>query len=131
MPIQLTTPFTFSPGHGKPAEMYAQVKIVEFVCAIEEKSLRMRVQYGNTVGGVWQPGKADQALFIAADAPAQLLNGEQIPATSDYTALVVASLAKAADVVAAGAQGYNCYVATARELYEWLIEQGHYEGTVV
>jgi hypothetical protein len=131
MPIQLTTPVTYPGGHGQPTETYTQVKIVEFVCAVEEKSLRVRCQYGNTIDGTWQPGRAEQAIFVAADRPAQLINGEAVAATFDYSALVVASKTLPTDVLAPGDGGHNCYVGTARELYEWLLEKGYYQGRVV
>jgi len=126
MPIVLTTPFSFDPGHGQPVESYGEMKIVEFVCGVQESQIRMRCQYGDTVDGTWVPGNAPESAHVVEDRPA----AENVPATSDYTDLVAASRTTADDEITPGDGGHSIYVGAARELYEWLIARGIYDGTI-
>lgn len=128
MPIQLNAPLAFDPGHGRTPELYAQVKIAEVVVSDEERCIRVRMQYGNTVGARWMPGQIPQAIFTFADTPPQQINGVNYPAKTDFSALVGAAVATNADEQQPGDGGFRVYRGLRRALYEQLLTSGRYQG---
>jgi hypothetical protein len=134
MPIQLTTPLTFNPGRGKPAENYAQAKIVGFESIIEpaeHASVTIRVQYGDTVEGAWVAGKAAIEYVLIQDTPAKLgdfdpetkLPIETEPAGTKYTDWVTSTHATSTSNL--------LYAEVALALYLLLLSAEDFEGTIV
>lgn len=105
MPIQLTK--SFDPGDIDPEVAYAQVKIVSYIVDIISRTLRMNCEYGNTVTGVWTPGK--------------------VP----ITAIELNSAAFLPLMLQAVVQGETVYNAVSRVLYQHLIDEEIYPGTIV
>jgi hypothetical protein len=115
MPITLTTPI--QTGALDPEGPYEEVKILEFTPNAVNKTIVILCQYGNTVNGEWVPGikagiVADQG-FIVRD------EGEG----TDYT-IMAAKLIVADDV------GKSFYDRISGILYQWLLDKGHYVGTI-
>ena len=123
MPIRLTTPFQFSPGHGQAVESYAEVKVSSFHLAPDEKHMRLIIQYGNTIDGAWHAGKVPSAEVVIADTPEHLgAGGEQVPASIDFS--------KLAGLTYPTSTTERLYDQVARSLYQYLIIKGLYEGTI-
>jgi hypothetical protein len=110
MPIQLTT--AFSVGSADVNSPYAQVKIMEFTLRPELKQVSLLVQYGNTADG-----KFTRAIGIAGvTVKAFTIAG------SEYDTMVASTSAAANEVY---------YEKVAGLLYQWLIDKGHFVGTIV
>lgn len=116
MTILLTTALTHSPGHGAADETYGEVKVLSFRVWITKAKLEIVTNYGNTVEGVWVGGKTHPLIVVVAD------HDNTIPATTDYTDLMLA-----AQCSEAGALLYN---EVAESLYQYLLDQELYAGTV-
>lgn len=111
MPIVLDTPLSTGDIDGS----YDEVKIVEMRWLGERSTIRLIVEYGNTVNGTWVPGKA----FTGAV--------NQNPKThlivdADYTAMVS---------TLSSAQGAPLYGEIKDALYDYLLNKGLYPGTIV
>ena len=113
MTIQLTTPYSTPATHGCPSVTAQEVKIAEVVLAVTEKTLTVRVQYGDTVNGAWIPACLPEGSFRVVNTA---------PDGTDFDDLMAAALASAA--------GVSLYEEVATTLYAWLIAQGFYAGTV-
>jgi len=113
MTITLTTPI--QTGTVDPAGPYEEVKIIQFVLDTVAKCIWVNCQYGNTTGGVWVPGvKAGAAVdrsYCIKD------EGED----TDYTDMVTAESVAADEVY---------YDKVSAILYQWLLDKGHYIGTI-
>ena len=122
MPILLTTPH----------KGYAEVKAVPIRIGIERRHLFVTFQHGDTVEGAWVAGHLQQDEKLIRNLE-QLLDGEGgelRAADPQYNILVAGSTATAADEAVPGDGGFNCYAATARNIYEYAIAQEWFEGTV-
>ena len=128
MPINLTTPMQHNPGRGQDVETYLQAKVVGFEAIVgppEDQSMTIRVQYGNTVEGVWTPGKMPieyvliQDVQEVRDGSGNLLQ-EEDPKFTNW----VGSTYPASDA-------NLLYVEIATALYEYLIQQEGFEGEIV
>lgn len=125
MAITLTNPFTFQPGHGLPAETLNEVKIVSFSVDIVAKVLKISTQYGNHVNDVWVPGNAPGHVHRIENHPEQINLADpenSIPANPVYDNLMATSLTPAA--------GVPIYDVVGTSLYQVLLDEGLYEGTI-
>ena len=123
MPILLDTPFQFSPGHAKPAETYNEVKIIKFSVDVSIGQLHLLVQYGNTVSTVWQAGKAEIKPVFVEDRGPTVDGGVEIPADPAYSTLVGTSVTSGT--------GISLYNDVSLNLYQYLIDEGLYAGTII
>ena len=123
MPILLDTPFQFSPGHNKPIETYNEVKIVKFAVDIAISELHLLIQYGNTVSGVWVAGQAQINSVFVENLEDRVDGGVEIPAFPAYDILVGTSVTTGT--------GISLYNDVAQNLYQYLIDQEIYEGTII
>lgn len=104
MPIQLTTVFAVG---DFDTDDYQHVRVVSFTLHSVQNFIEVECQYGNTVNGVWVGGtKAPEVHKIEG---------------ADYAAMV-AKLPQGGETI---------YQAAGREIYQWLIDQGKYVGTLV
>lgn len=110
MPLALTTPY--DPGDGE-AGTYAHVKLKNLVLNISQGQGHFDVIYGNEVSGVFTEGAVQpfatkpMTHFIAG---ADMLTIISVPAAST-------------------SETVEDHVA--RALYQWLIDEGHFVGTIV
>lgn len=115
-----------------PHKGYAEVKIVEIRLRIQRRSLFLLFQYGDTIDGAWLAGHIvpEEKLVRNLEQILDGKGGEVRPADPAYDILVASSKATADDVAVTGDGGFNCYVGTARNLYQYAIDSGWYEGQV-
>ena len=107
MPVSLTTPK--NTGDLDPSSaVYAEAKIVFQSIDVEVKAINVKVQYGNTVSGVWEKGILKDEWFVIKGA--------------DYDTVVASSSSAAGEIY---------YEKVAAVLYQWLIDNGHFVGTIV
>ena len=108
MPIQLTTSYDSGDIDGE----LTHVKIPEMKFMPDAKRIELVTRMGKMVGGVFQYGVAVENAttkhFIVEDA--------------DYDTMIAEMSAGASEVY---------YDEVARLLYEWLIANNHFAGTVV
>lgn len=105
MPILLTT--AFNPGDIDPGKTYAQAKITWYRTHITQMYMEVHCELGNTVEGVWTPGATQDYIFPLA--------GE------DFIALCSA----------VPEEGETVYQTVSRLLYQWLLDEGKFIGTIV
>lgn len=126
MAINLDTAFTYQPGHGLVQEILSEVKIIHFSIDIEAKVLTIRTQYGNHINDVWVAGNAPGHDHQIKNIP-EIINyadpENSIPADPVYDTLMATSLTPAA--------GLPLYGVVGASLYQVLIDEGLYEGTIV
>lgn len=136
MPIQLTTPFSYSPGHGQPSEDYNIVMLIDFRVRIIERSVTFSLIYGNIVDEVWVPGQAPPNKITVKDKPAVMGQGidpedgvwktmEVEPADPAFTTLSNNLAVKAEHV------GIPHLMAVGGDLYQYFVDAGYYAGTVI
>jgi len=115
MPITLTTPI--QTGAVDSNGPYTEVKLAPITLDPTTDSVWLVCQYGNTVNGIWVPGVnvgvVANKSFCVKDA------GED----TDYTDMVT-KLIEQSDV------GKSFYDRIATILYQWLLDKGHYIGTI-
>ena len=128
MPITLTVPMEVNPGRGAPAEVFAEAKIVGFEAIVEpadRASTTIRVQYGNTVDGVWVASSTLAIEYVLIeDRPAVLdgAGGEVSPASMAYSDWVAATNPSSVESL--------LYVEVAIALYTYLLTQAGFAGTI-
>ena len=105
MPLQLTT--AFNPGDMDPDKTYAQVKIIGYSVNILDRSMSLFCQLGNTVNGAWTPS-------VVPVKTINLLSDKFLPL-----------------MLQAVVNGETVYNAVSRVLYQHLIDDGTYPGTIV
>ena len=114
MPLQLTTPI--NPG-DLDSVTYGQVKIIEQRHRSTAGTITVVVAAGNTdEEGVWVPGVQKTSVFQIRD------DDTLDPPGTEYTDLVTDSISQPDEPT---------YAAVKRGLYEWLIANDHYAGTIV
>lgn len=129
MPLDLTTPYVYNLGHGQGSATYAQVKIVGFTADIEPDPVTtLRIQYGDTVDGVWVPGVAPIEYPVIADVPAEVgyVDGDFVevtPGDPKYTDWVASTSAASTETLLKDEM--------AAALYTYLCEQEGFEGVIV
>ena len=112
-------PITLTAAH----KGYTEVKAVQIRIGIQRKQLFIVFEYGDTVDGKWVAGHIQQEEKLIRNVE-QVLDGEggEVRAADpQYDLLIAGSIATAAD-------GFNCYVATARNIYEHAIAEGWFDG---
>lgn len=109
MPIQLTT--AFQTGDADEQD-YSHVAIRKVEVRLEADVIRFHTRHGIYSGGVFTPGK----ILRGQTAQTFELRG------SDYTS-ILSELCSSTDE--------KVYDEVARVLYEWLIDNEHFSGTVV
>lgn len=125
MTIALTTPHIYDPGHGDAPEVSNEIKIVDFHMSIVESCLTIITQYGNTSEDVWIAGNAPGHDITIKNTPAQIHPDDpeqSIPADPSYNILVGTSMTSAT--------GVPIYGEVSDSLYQYLIDKGHYIGTI-
>ena len=123
MTIELTTPFSYTPGHGESSVSYAEVKIIFFSVNIELMCIVLRVQYGDTVSGNWTPGKVPIHQILIEDVAEKIDSaGDEIDANPVYSILMGTSLTSDT--------GVSLYNDVGNNLYQHLIDKGFYTGTI-
>ena len=110
MPILLTTPLSTGDIDGS----YNEVKIVEMRWYGERQTIRVTVEYGNTVDGVWVSGKPFQGP-IKQNPQYHTVTG------ADYLTMVTTAASSAEALVYADVKDI---------LYAYLMNQGLYPGTI-
>lgn len=127
--LQLTTPY--NPGDADPGASYTHVKITSMRVVFDEDEeppgILLTAHRGTFESSVWARGAAALAqTFKVADHPEITdTEGEVVTAADpQYTTMIAA-------LVAAGDVGERKYDVIAKELYQWLIDQGHFVGTYV
>lgn len=143
MPLLLDTPHHYSAGHGVPDADQAFVMIVRMDARPVARSMILWMEYGNVVGGAWVPsGEPAHSIRIqnveavmasgivdipgeGEDPPTQEWREEETtPANPAYDDMKAALLIDAAHV------GEQLYTVLGGFLYAWLLEHGHYQGTI-
>lgn len=124
MSITLDTPIQQPPLHGAPAATYGEVKIIVVGLSLVEKQLALTCQYGDTVDGDWVPSPLPSIVHT-------LCNHEQV--ISNQEVLVEADPAYDLFMVGAFASSTSTYLydEVAESLYQYLIDEGIYAGTIV
>lgn len=124
--IQLTTAFELPAMHGQPAATYTEVKIIAIGINLWEKEIAVTSQYGNTDGnGDWQPGIIETVVHVINNIPVQVdADGNQItPADPEFDLFVASSFPSSIN--------NPLYDEVADTLYQHLIDEGIYTGTIV
>ncbi len=108
--IQLTTPFSLGDVDSTPL---THVRIVSFNIDLDAKMIYFRAMRGSL-----ESSEFVKAAYVVRNGTSL----EYRVAGDDYDALC-AKLTSATDV--------SIYDEVARELYQWLIDNGHFQGTIV
>lgn len=98
-------PIVLTSAHT-PGGLYTDAHIINFALDAAGKEIKLTVIYANTLNGVLVPASENPRTFIITGAA--------------YDTLV----AKMA------AENITIYDAAAIELYQWLVDNGHYPGTI-
>lgn len=131
MPILLDTPYPYQPV-GAPALTYSQAKIIGFEARVEpaeDAGTTIRVQYGETVDGVWVPGLVPVVYVQIQDSPAEVGTNpageyvELVPRGVQYRGWVGTTFPTSTSNL--------LYAEVALALYQWLIDNGGFPGSVV
>ncbi|KKN85956.1 hypothetical protein LCGC14_0273680 [marine sediment metagenome] len=145
MPILLTTSVTYPAAHGKPAEVYSELKAHELRGRIHARKLEIQVQYGNTVDGKWLGGKLPIAHYLLENvAPEEDPQGNIItPADPRYDVFMATTFGPSAvDIInriIAGtlaptdalAELDQLYLENGEAIYSWLqLQEPSYAGTI-
>jgi hypothetical protein len=109
MPLSLTTPLNVG---AFDTTNYTHVKILRFVHDSANSAIHIVAYHGTLSGGVFTPGKEMDGVTLK--------RFEVIGA--GYTTLVGKLTS---------ASGVAIYNEVARELYQWLLDNNHYVGTIV
>jgi len=103
MPIQLAS--AFNPGDFDAGTSYAQLAIESF--KLQAGSLELTMHYGNTVSGAWERGASSEQMNLTVIDPD------------------LATLIASAPAIRTGSDPVPS------EFYQWLIDNGHYSGTII
>jgi len=106
MPIQLTA--AFDPGDVDPGVTYPRVIIKSFLCQPLTQEIAVVCEYGSGSSSSWTPGVVPTQEFLVSG--------------SDYTTMI-------AELPDSGLEAI--YDGAARVIYQWLIDEGHFAGTIV
>jgi len=125
MPITLTTPQTFEPGHGQASIDYPEVKIVQVDWEIVGKRLVLHMQYGETINGDWK-GSPEMAWH-----PEPIFNFEGVP---DGDGGWVDEPDPAYDLfwvaLSASSTQTLLYDENSTAFYQYLLDDGRYVGAI-
>ena len=109
MPIQLTTPLDTG---ALDAADYTHAKIVSFKIDIAQAQIELEVHHGTVAQAVFTSGK----MLYGVTLKKFVITGE------DYAALL-------AEVTSG--TGVLIYDEISNALYQWLLDESHYVGTIV
>jgi len=133
MPLLLDTPYTFDPGFGKPPEDAAMVIIESVHLHLLESELIVQCEYGNVVDGAWVAIATPIHQVFIRNEPGDVVwdkdaegNPVPIPVTPDqphFDEFRAASLTAAA--------GLPVFDEAKRHLYQYLLDQGIFAGSIV
>lgn len=119
MSLRLTTPV--STGDLLGADL-THVKVSRFKLDVERAQLEFFVRLGYYDGELWVPTdyqiQGSQQLFIVRNEAME--DGED---GTDFTDLIAGSMPSSLDE--------NLYDGVSRSLYQWLIDNDHFDGTIV
>ena len=122
MPIQLDS----SIGIGELGDALTHIKVTQFNCDLTNKVMKMKIEYG------WLDGESN---FLPSSAkPPEYHILENVPTVgSPGDSNYQEGHTQFNDEVGSHTSnnGELTYDAVARGLYEWLIAEGHYVGTIV
>jgi len=123
MALLLTT--AVSPGDLEGFD-YDRVKIVDFQLKTEAKYIRFVVEYGTIQDSKWVAGMFQPVGFPKDYAIRDMIGqvdgaGDPIPDVTDFTDMVASLPTDGAELL---------YDGVARVLYQWLIDNGHFAGTI-
>ncbi len=127
MPITLTT--AYDPGSLDPSQSYTKIKIITFAADVDTGAITMSVARGYDPGGGFVEGKLNRKSFSIMDIPfmTDLLDDQSNPipgtghaANPHFTTITGKQTA--------GVE--NIYDAVSEELYQWLLDEGHYAGII-
>ena len=125
MTITLTTPETSNPGHGHSGTSYPEVKIVQVDHDIIAKRLVLHMQYGETVSGEWV-GSIDMERhtepILNFEGIADGLGGWTEEPDPAYDLFMVSQYASSTSTF--------LYDEVSTVLYQYLIDDGRYVGTI-
>lgn len=131
MPILLTTPLQQPALHGQPAASYGEVMIIAFGVQTVDKQLSITCQYGNTVGNEWQPSPLPSVVHTVE-------NTDQIttvPQTPDDQVELIQEADPAYDLLMVSTHALSTttllYDEVSTSLYQYLIDEGIYDGSIV
>lgn len=111
MPILLSTPA--DPGDNDAGNTYPRAKIIHFNVNLNSNTIDFAVAYGDVVEDVWTRGNG--------------LRVKNFSITGEEYATMMAESAQQSD----GDSEYEIYAAAKRVLYQWLIDNDHFAGTIV
>ncbi len=124
MSILLTTPQTFSRGHGLSDVSFPEVKIVMVTQEVVAKRLVLHMQYGATVAGEWV-GSPDtpmaQELIANFEGTADGEGGWIDEPDPAYDLFMLSQFAQSTSTY--------LYDENARALYQYLLDDGRYVGS--
>ena len=109
MEILLTTPY--DPGDADPEQTYARMKIRQLKHSVSGKEILCSCQYGNLVEGEWVPGVASDVMWHSIHNTDTVMHYDNLVSQS---------------VVA----GELVWTAPQKRVYQWLIDEGKYSGTI-
>lgn len=121
MPILLTS--SIQTGDLDTSGPYLHVKITDLILDTINKKITVTCFHGNDSGGIWTQGIKARDRFAIKNIPAVLdEDGVEItPADPQYDTIIA---------IMPGA-GETIYQAASKQLYQWLLDKGHYVGTIV
>ena len=108
MPIQLTIPF--NPGDLDPGKTYPEAKLIEININLQQKMIRLTAVCGEEVSGIWQGGYMSKTFNVE-------IKGE------DYDTIILETTISGED--------HQIYAGIKRVLYQYLIDEGILEGTII
>jgi len=126
MPLQLTTPkSTGDLDLSALNNAYGEIKIIKQDIDVTNKVISLSIEYGNTVNDIWIQGILPPQEFKIRNMPAQydLLEppNEIVPAIAHYD-ILISQLPTDANI--------SIYNNVAVALYQWLIDNGYFSGTI-
>lgn len=138
MPILLSTPFTYQPGHGEPPSVHAMVLIGSLQLDSVNRLIVLEMRYGSwdPVASAWTDSGSPPRKIRVVNRPAVTQGGVD-PETGQWGEQEAEPSDPAFDqlyeslVVLAGSVGGNHYDHISQYLYQWLIDNGYYQGVIV
>lgn len=130
MPIMLDTPYNYSPGHGEADVPCNFVFITDFRFRSTSRLLTWTTQYGNFQGTDWN-GQGELRSFRIENCPAEFAFNRGDPENPILTKEADPVFDQFVEDSLTSAAGVPIYDEVSKSLYQWLIDKGHYSGTIV